>query len=97
MNKCIQDAIASHVPPKKRLSQVKREVSERTRRLYEARTQKFSAISSQGGTPSARLRKRWNRKIRDANLADYNTWLAGMTVEMERGRQARGLRSEWSR
>ena len=32
---------------------------------------------------SPRLRKRWNRKIRDANLADYNDWLRQMTAEME--------------
>ena len=29
------------------------------------------------------MRKRCNRKIRDANLKDYNTWLAEMATTME--------------
>ena len=61
----------------------KRATSDETRRLYEARAQKFSTIIEQGGTVTAQLRKRWNRKIRDANLRDYNTWLDGMATEME--------------
>ena len=28
--------------------------------------------------------KRWNRKIRDVNLVDYNRWLDGMTEDMEK-------------
>ena len=32
---------------------------------------------------SKQLRKRWNRKIRDANLRDYNLWSDGMTTKME--------------
>ena len=85
MNKCIQDAIETNVPTKKRLSQVKRCVSDTTRRLYEVRAQKFSEITTQGGTPSKQLRKRWNRKIRDANLNDYvyDTRLSGMATVME--------------
>ena len=75
MNNCIQDVTQSCVPTKKRLSTIKREVSDRTHSLYKARTQKFGTITAQGGTSTKHLRKRWNRRIRDANLADYNTWL----------------------
>ena len=50
---------------------------------YEERAQTFSAITTQGGTVTPRLRKRWNRKIRDSNLEDYNEWLRKMTEEME--------------
>ena len=83
MNTCIQAAIQSCVPNKKRLSVIKREISDRTRRLYEARAQKFSDITAQGGNVSKQLRKRWHRRIRDANLRDYNTWLEGMAKKME--------------
>ena len=84
MNKSIQAGIDTCVPNKKRLSSIKRKVSERTRNLYEARAQKFSSITAQGGTVTPRLRKRWNRKIRDSSLEDYNAWLSEMTEEMER-------------
>ena len=83
MNTCIQAAIQTCVPSKKRLSDVKRETSERTRQIYEARAQKFSKIAEQGGTVTKQLRKRWNRKIRDANLRDYNDWLDSMATKME--------------
>ena len=83
MNTCIQQAIKECVPDKKRLSTVKREVSDDTRRLYEERARKFSAITARGGKVSKQLRKRWYRKIKSANLRDYNTWLEKMTVEME--------------
>ena len=83
MNSCIQAAIQKCVPTKKRLSTVKRQPSEETRRLYEVRAQKFSAIVAQGGTVTKQLRKRWNRKIRDTNLRDYNAWLDSMATDME--------------
>ena len=83
MNSCLQEAIETCVPNKKRLSAIKRETSEETRRLYEARATKFSRIEARGGKVSAQLRKRWHRKIRDANLKDYNVWLEKMTTEME--------------
>ena len=78
MNACLQKAIDETVPNKKRLSTVKRAISERTRRLYDARTRKFSAIAAQGGKVTKQLRKRWNRNICKANLSDYNDWLAVM-------------------
>ena len=68
------------VPNKKRLSEVKRAPSDTTRSLYKARAQKFSAIAAQGVTVSKTLRKKWNRKIRDANLQDYNAWLETETM-----------------
>ena len=83
MNTCLQQAIAVNVPNKKRLSTIKREPSARTRALYEARAQKFSAITAQGGTVTRQLRKRWNKKICKANLDDYNTWLSKMAEKME--------------
>ena len=83
MNSCVQKAIEKCVPTKKRLQDIKRNTSEATRKLYEVRTAKFSAIVAQGGKVSPKMRKRWNRKIRDANLADYNDWLRQMATEME--------------
>ena len=83
LNSCIQAAIQTCVPTKKRLSAIKRATSDKTRQLYEARAQKFSNIIEQGGTVTTQLRKRWNRKIRDANLRDYNEWLDGMATKME--------------
>ena len=70
-------------PRQKRLDVTKREPSERTRALYDAREQKFSHMDSQGGTVSRQLRKRWNRKIKNANLRDYNEWLNRMADKME--------------
>ena len=84
MNTCIQAAIQSCVPNKKRLRVIKWEISDRTRRLYEARAQKFSDITAQGSNVSKQLRKRWHRRIRDANLRDYNTWLEGMAKRWKR-------------
>ena len=83
MNTCIQSAIQKCVPSKKRLSTTKRATSESTNRLYETRAQKYDHIIAQGGTITKRMRKRWNRKIRDANLRDYNMWLDSMATEME--------------
>ena len=83
MNTYIQGAIQRCVPTKKRLSKIKRATSDATRDLYEARARKFSHIIEQGGTVTKQLRKRWNRKIRDANLRDYNSWLDGMATKME--------------
>ena len=83
MNTCIQAAIQKCVPVKKRLATVKRATSDQTRKLYEVRAQKFSAITEQGGRITAQLRKRWNKKIRDANLRDYNAWLDIMAADME--------------
>ena len=83
MNSCIQGDIQKCVPNKKRLSTIKRATSEVTRNIYEARARKFSHIVEQGGTITKQLRKRWNRKIRDANLRDYNAWLDGMATKME--------------
>ena len=80
MNKCLQKAIESSVPNKKRLNTVKRAPPETTRALYEARAQKYSKITSQGGTVSKELRKRWNRKICAANLKDYKEWLNQMAT-----------------
>ena len=68
---------------KKRLSSIKRETSDETRNLYEKRAQKFSHITAQGENIINQLRKRWNRKIRDVNLRDYNNWLDEMTTKME--------------
>ena len=83
MNECLGQAIETCVPAKKRLNEIKRDTSDRTRMLYEKRERKFSAIAAKGGTVTAQLRKRWNRKIRDANLHDYNDWLKQMASEME--------------
>ena len=58
MNSCLRQAIETTVPNKKRLSTIKRAPSERTRALYVARTQKFSAIAAQGGKITKQLRKR---------------------------------------
>ena len=83
MNNCIRSTIQECVANKKRLNDIKREISDRTRNLYEQRAAKFSKITAQGGTVSKQLRKRWNRRIKEANLADYNTWLKSMAAEME--------------
>ena len=83
MNSSVQKAIETCVPAKKRLSEIKRNTSDVTRKLYETRARKFSEIEAKGGKVSATLRKRWHRKIRDANLADYNAWLQKMATEME--------------
>ena len=58
MYSCVQNAVESCVPAKKRLSTIKRNTSDATRSLYEARTKKFSAIMAQGGKVSPTLRKR---------------------------------------
>ena len=84
MNTCIQQAIKECVPDKKRLSAIKREISDETRRVYEERASKFSSIAAQGGKISKQLRKRWHRRIKEANLRDYNSWLDKMTTEMEK-------------
>ena len=83
MNSCLQQAINKCVTNKKRLSTIKREPSERTRALYEARAQKFSTITAQGGTVTKQLRKRWNKKICSVNLKDYNSCLEQMVTKME--------------
>ena len=83
LNTCVKKAIDVCVPAKKRLSQIKREPSERTRNIYDARAKKFSSILSRGGKVTKQLRKRWHRKIKDANLSDYNNWLDSMTTKME--------------
>ena len=83
MNSCLQQAINKCVPNKKRLGTIKREPSERTRALYEARAQKFSTITAQGGTVTKQLRKRWNKKICSVNLKDYNSCLEQMVTKME--------------
>ena len=83
MNSCVQNAVESCVPIKKRLCSTKRNTSDATRKLYEDRSAKFSAIGAAGGKVSPSMQKRWNRRIRDANLADYNKWLEQMAAEME--------------
>ena len=76
MNTCLQQAIAKTVPNKKRLSTVKHAISERTRRLHEARTQKFSTIVAQGGKVTKKLRKRWKR------LSGCTSFLHVITFEL---------------
>lgn len=83
MNNCLRSTIKECVHDKKRLNDIKREISDRTRLLYEARAAKFSKISAQGDTVSAQLRKRWNRRIKDSNLKDYHAWLRKMATKME--------------
>lgn len=65
------------VPNRKRMHDIKREISDDTRKIYEARSTKFNKINAQGG-------KVWNRHImKKSNLKDYNTWLKKMVTEME--------------
>ena len=49
MNSCIKNAVDACVPNKKRLSCIKRDTSDATRRLYEVRAQKFSSTAAKGG------------------------------------------------
>ena len=83
MNKSIGKAIEKCVPNKSKSTEIKRRVSDKTRTLYEERTRRFSAITAQGGKISKSMRRRWNEKIKRANLADYNDWVEKMTVSME--------------
>ena len=83
INNCLRRAIEECVSNKKRLHAVKREISDTTRKIYEARTAKFSKITAQGGKVTPQLRKRWNRLIKNVNLKDYNTWIKKMATEME--------------
>ena len=101
MNSCINSAVEKCVSNKKRLSDIKRGTSDETRRLYyEVRARKFGNIEAAGGKVSRQLRKRWHRKIRDANLKDYNIWLDKIATEMEIAdskRATQSLYSEFSR
>ena len=83
MNSYIQGAIQKCVPSEQRLSTIKRTTSEATIILYEARAQKFIHMVEQKKAVTKQLLKRWNGKIRDANLSDYNVWLDGLATEME--------------
>ena len=56
MNDSVQKAIETCVPAKKRLSSIKRNTSDNTRKLYEIRAKKFSTIEAQGGKVSPQLR-----------------------------------------
>lgn len=38
---------------------------------------------SQGEKISKSTRKRWNKRIKQSNLADYNAWLSAITSKME--------------
>ena len=58
MNSCIKKAVDKCVPNKKRLSCIKRDTSDATRRLYEVRARKFSSIAAKGGKVTRQLRKR---------------------------------------
>ena len=97
MNSCINSAVEKCVSNKKRLSDIKRGTSDETRRLYyEVRARKFGNIEAAGGKVSRQLRKRWHRKIRDANLKDYNIWLDKIATEMEIADSKRATQSLYS-
>ena len=83
MNAAISDAVRDCVPDKDNKARGRRRVSERTRKLYEQRAQRFSKIVAQGGEVTKSMRKRWQRKICNSNLEDYNSWLEEMTKQME--------------
>ena len=83
MNKSIKKAIDECVPARCRSTEIKRRVSDDTRSLYEERTRRFSAISAKGGKISKSMRRRWNNKIKKANLKDYNDWIEKMAGSME--------------
>ena len=82
-NNSISKAIEKCVPNKSKSASIKRRVSDKTRNLYEVRTRRFSAITAQGGKVSKSMRRRWNDKIKNANLSDYNDWVEKMTKSME--------------
>lgn len=84
MNTAILRAIDEHVPDKEKNSHVRRRVSDATRGMYEERARRFSKIVAQGGEVSRSMRKRWQRKICQANLADYNDWLKQTMEKMEK-------------
>ena len=87
MNTYVQAAIEFSVPAKNRLSAIKRNTSDAsTRKLYEVRSRKFSEIEAQGGTVSPTLRKRWHRKIRETNLADYKQPMVEQNGDGDDGR-----------
>ena len=58
MNTCINDAVEKCVPSKKRLSSIKRDTSDETRRFCEVRTRKFSNMMTKGDKVTRQLRKR---------------------------------------
>ena len=89
MTKSIAQAVDQVVPDKKKEELIKRRVSDKTRALYEQRTKLFSAISASGKTVKRSMRNRWNKRIRNANLQDYNDWLDNVAKDMERA-YARG-------
>ena len=70
MDKSIAKAVEKVVPAKVKGTQIKRRVSDTTRSLYEKRANIFSTIAASGRKVKRSLRRRWNKRIRDANLAD---------------------------
>ena len=48
------------------------------------RTRRFSAITASGDKVSNKsMRRRWNNKIKQGNLKDYNDWVEKMACSME--------------
>ena len=83
MNTSIRRAIDACVPNKDTKTYVRRQVSDSTREMYAERAKRFSKIEAQGGKVSRSMRHRWQRKLRDVNLKDYNEWLEKLTRKME--------------
>ena len=81
--------IDKRVPERSKSVDIKRRVSDKTRVIYEERTKRFSAIAAKGNKVSRSARRRWNDKIKKANLEDYNNWVDEMTKDMEQA-YARG-------
>ena len=83
MNSCITQAIQECVPNKTKADTVRRRISDETRQLYEQRAARFSSQEAKGKKVSASMRRRWGKKIKESNLADYTNWLRTITAEME--------------
>ena len=73
MNVCISKAVEKYVPNRCESTSVKRRVSCTTRALYEKRASLFSAVDAKGDKISKSMRARWNKRIKQTNLSDYNT------------------------
>ena len=78
LTKCTYEVITTNVPEKKWIKKNGRVVSKGTKELFEQRARQYSAKE-----PTAKERKRWNRKIRNSCRNDYRGWVSAWVQKIE--------------